>query len=1030
MVARVRHDASRTLTSADALHTHTAISVSAMTRPAKTYFRPRFRVNASRIEDVEPQSELMVANQRNLTSGESTEATVDGLGRHNSKHEENQYYNVNTILDERAVSSPQQNASADEDSERNTESIRIDAEKLGFNSDKDKRTHKHIHRDRHNDSKNHIHSDSISPVDDTASKRSGLIFINSNYNHAQASEMNQQQHPANALSTSMASCSSSGSVGTLTSNPNSISNLFKKSMKRSDSPSSTKHPIEQPNSEKDSEIHSNNFISYSPPVAKQSSFRKLYNKTKHKRNSSSQSQDDKNKHFNVSTNFITYTPPKETGSPKEPIMKTRPTLHLHIRSKSRFKKSMDVTDANQSPVTSSQPTETILNFSKASSTSVSQGDKSGHVSTHATPGTNSSSANNTPQSAGTPSYFPTMSTSTHSFASRNRSTSASSSYLRQQNQFTDDYHSRVSSVLDTTVESSFGNPFEYMEESITPIHTPNTIDEENFEVCSVTTSSTKRFKTLRRSNSNISDKSYSSANTQAFTPQNFSESPLLANSSGYPFASSTQVRPLSTPHTSSRARIPSISSNISFQSVPQYQQPQQAITPQLQHNNQQYHTVHKSPSLSSLMGNANSGISNSRQASTSNSASHPAVYSVQSSQHVLPLQQIKSRSRSSSAFQQHHSIPYYQTTYQSPQLHTQRSSTPIEVQSATFPVKQQGTPGKIISTPSGYSNLKVIGLDSYLSYIDEMKKANGGVPFRGNASAAASLPAAVSTPSTSMTPSSMPISNSSLIYTSQDSSMLSSATFPSTTNVDFVMNLSAFDKMNGQRDISRPYSNSSSSYVNTPTNSSKLNVNIAAESLIGHRQNHSSVNSTDDQERGNTDNSNGANTSANNNVDGVQAFVFAKQQQILRQQLHCNDPQVLSNVEDEDNEMEINLENLDQLQNSQDLQELQELGNLQDFPLHSIKEAQSTQDMKDLEDLHLLQDLDLQNYANSSSLVGDKYDVDVERNMGYNVGRNTQMNSRNVSGRGDMDDILMDDLDQLINITRLEAIAKELEEGK
>lgn len=78
----------------------------------KPYFKPLFKVNASKSEDVEKQSQLMLENHKKLTNSTTTTTTKDGLRRNHAKPKKNQYVLVHSFLDDNDVEPTEERAAA------------------------------------------------------------------------------------------------------------------------------------------------------------------------------------------------------------------------------------------------------------------------------------------------------------------------------------------------------------------------------------------------------------------------------------------------------------------------------------------------------------------------------------------------------------------------------------------------------------------------------------------------------------------------------------------------------------------------------------------------------------------------------------------------------------------------------------------------------------------------------------------------------------------------------------------------------
>lgn len=170
------------------------------------------------------------------------------------------------------------------------------------------------------------------------------------------------------------------------------------------------------------------------------------------------------------------------------------------------------------------------------------------------------------------------------YSFRNKSFSSTSSTRPQQSSFNylndDSYLNSTQSLIATPIGTPFSTHYDTFDGMLS---TPNANDD--LEVCSINTSSTKRFKTLRRSNSIMSVNSNASmqlatpnSTTSQFTSNNNSTSfnmipvsPIISSSSNILTSSNftnnninNQSRMTTTINTSnSRSRMKSVSSNIS-----------------------------------------------------------------------------------------------------------------------------------------------------------------------------------------------------------------------------------------------------------------------------------------------------------------------------------------------------------------------------------------------------------------------------------------------------------------------------------
>lgn len=149
----------------------------------KPYFKPLFKVNASKSEDVEKQSQLMLENHKKLTNSTTTTTTKDGLRRNHAKPKKNQYVLVHSFLDDNDLESAE--------------------ERSGFKS--------HCHHGHHHPF----------DMDISFNMSVGSIKRSSSCKSYASADCTDTETPA-VSSTSMTGSASNG-----------LTNLFKKSLKRS-----------------------------------------------------------------------------------------------------------------------------------------------------------------------------------------------------------------------------------------------------------------------------------------------------------------------------------------------------------------------------------------------------------------------------------------------------------------------------------------------------------------------------------------------------------------------------------------------------------------------------------------------------------------------------------------------------------------------------------------------------------------------------------------------------------------------------
>jgi hypothetical protein len=551
-------------------------------KKSKTYFQPLFKVNASKSEDIQKQSQLMVDNHLKLSQSENTNTiTKDGLRKTHTKPKKDQFVIIHSFLEE--------NDSLNDDIHKDTKPTFVNSNYKTNNNNNNKNNkmdididittvnsfmqidNKNFNKDENIKNSNNFVNNNKSPSPNTINN---FVFEHHHFNPMSENE-------ANISSTSMTQSHSNG-----------FSNLFKKSMKKTCSSSAASH--HESNEQSQDQLTSSELLhkSYSDPhVKKTSSFRKLYNKTKGKRRISSENNDnnennEKEENFIMNNNDINYD------------------NNINISKEN----SLTSSNNNFDNFIKYTPESVAYNFSLSLRQTIS-----------ASP---------------TVELRPT-------FANRNRSVSSSSSFLRQQQHqpqqsssylFDDSFLNKTPSALGTPT----GTPsFDSFEDILTPLETPTPVDEEsNLEVCSINTSSTKRFKTVRRSNSIMSLKSSASINT---TTQTNAYVPLSPHVSSNQRNNSSVCPVINTPTIGSRSRMLSTSSNVSL-------------------NQYYYQHVQKSPSSSNLNGSYISSApttASSVSASLSgyNSASNSALIPIKPKP-ITPNLQLStnhlSRSRSSS----------------------------------------------------------------------------------------------------------------------------------------------------------------------------------------------------------------------------------------------------------------------------------------------------------------------------------------------------------------------------------------------
>ncbi|ODQ44796.1 hypothetical protein PICMEDRAFT_177245 [Pichia membranifaciens NRRL Y-2026] len=788
----------------------------------KPYFKPLFKVNASKSEDVEKQSQLMLENHKKLTNSTTTTTTKDGLRRNHAKPKKNQYVLVHSFLDDNDVEPTEERAAA----------------KVGG--------HGHLHH----------------PFDMDLGFNRGVGGVRRSSSCKSFASADHADSETAVSSSSMATSASNG-----------LTNLFKKSLKRNSTHEENNAAMlgnslssEGLASMKEVADDVGGPLQFDPFVG---------------------SAVGLSSHTQMQAQPHVQPEPESDAVEKQHRPSGFRKFYTTNKAKSKSKLMGRVKPRTEQPDPEAAEQEQALK----PITPVQQ-------SQHAFP----------PQSY---DYFGITK------ATRNRSTSSSSSsFLRQQQAqqqqsfLADDSFLYTPSTMATPNDTPLGTPYESYEDVVTPSRTPTTMDDEsNLEVCSINTSSTKRFKALKRSSSIMSLNS--SLSMQLATPMTTTQggtpipaSPLVSSISNPGTRSAINIGAavypsITTPAVGSRARIWSCSSTASIGHP---------------------HLVQKSPS------NSNIGAK--------------AIYQ-QQQQQQFPQQQ------SQQQFQQHQpslTRSKSHTTQPQLQLHLQPPPQPIPTQH--FPLQASPAP----SFPPSYKSPSVmahspyqqpfvrspmtgdvpagcrngqpakssINLDSYLHYIDESKARAPNPPEFSQQEAL----------------------NFGMNLNGDRSGPPSRA--PQPAQAAFRIQTHQYQHPHQQQPFVHPHHQS-------PTQTHPF-VHHQAIPQMPHvpqqQQIHHGTDST---------------------AHRLQNMIDCQQQQILRQQLHHNDPQVLHN--------------------------LQALNELDD-------------------QLNQLEGLDELNNSSSSN----KLPVDTLDGM------------ENIDDSRIMDNMLNEELDQLINITRLEALAKEIEE--